>query len=133
MGKHITVALALVSAREHSDLQLVVQQVYEIFHVRGLARTSHGDVAHRYDGYVVALAFEHSDVKHPVAYSHTDAVQPAQRHKPLIYFYEISFCSHFFCLLSNVQYVWHACLQSLSVVEIAHHAERLIHVAQRQT
>ena len=79
VGEQIAAALALVSAREHSHAELLMQQIDEIFHVWSLARAAHRYVAHRYYGYVEAAALLQSDIEHPIAQSHSQSVEPAKR------------------------------------------------------
>ena len=79
VGKHIPPALALIATRQHGNLHLVVQEIDEIFHMGSLARTSHSDIAHGNNRYVITLALEYTDVKHPVAHTHPDAIEPAER------------------------------------------------------
>jgi len=45
VGQQISVAFALVSARQYAYLYIVLQQAYEVFYERCLARTSYGNVA----------------------------------------------------------------------------------------
>ena len=78
-GEQIAVALALVSAREHSHAKLLMQQIDEIFHVWSLARTAYGDISHGYDWYVETATLLQSDVEHPVAQSYSQTVEPAKR------------------------------------------------------
>ena len=96
VGQHIAMGLALVATRQHTHLKFLVQQVDKILHVRSLARAAHRDIAHGNNGDVVALAFEHADVEHPVAQAHSDAVEPAEWCEPLVDFYEITFSSHLY-------------------------------------
>ena len=78
-GEQIAEALELVSSREPSYAELLMQQIDEIFHVWSLARTAYGDISHGYDWNVETATLLQSDVEHPIAQSHSQSVEPAKR------------------------------------------------------
>ena len=76
VGQHIAMGLALVATREHRHLHMVFEQADEVFHVWGLARSAHSDIAYRDDGQVEAATTQQSELKKLVAEVHPKAIEP---------------------------------------------------------
>jgi hypothetical protein len=68
-----------------------LEQAYQIFHVRGLAGTSHGDIAYRYYRCVETAAFQNAQVEELVSDTHSETIEPAQWLEPFVDLYEIAF------------------------------------------
>ena len=90
VGLDEPLALALIAPAQHRHIELVLQQTNQILHMRCLARTAYGDVAHADDGYLEGTRLQHPHFKQGVARLHCQAVNPAERQKPLIGFDEVS-------------------------------------------
>ncbi len=70
----VTMSLPTVTAREHSHLHLLAQQVDEIFHVGRLSRAPHRDVAHTDDRNTETVLREHAQVEELVAHPHSHTI-----------------------------------------------------------
>ena len=83
-SQHIAATLALIASAQHGHVELVFQQLDEIFHMRGLSGAANSDVTHRDNGYGIRLALQDIHIEEQVSELHAQTVQPTQWQQLLI-------------------------------------------------
>ena len=91
VGQQESPCFPFIASAEHGHLAFLLQQPHQILHVGRLARSAHGDVAHRDDGHVEGMAFQQPHFKAEVAQADRSAVDPAQRQQTVSDFDEVAF------------------------------------------
>ena len=144
VSQHISPTLALVATAENGHLCPMLQQTDKVFHMRGLARAAHGDIAHRDDRGLEAAALQNAQFEQLVSQPHPQSVKPAQWQKPFSNLDKVAF--HLLSLfvlkylmfrrddchaaLFDVQVERYACLYGVAVTDVFHHHEAAIAVAK---
>ncbi len=129
VSQDVAAALPLVAAAEHCHLHLVCQEAHQVFHMRCLSGTAHGDVSDGDDGNVETAAFQHSEVEKLVPEADAHSVEPADGQQPLPYFDEVSFHD---LSLSYIYIIRYTCLDGVLLLHVLHEHERLVVFAERQ-
>ena len=91
IGQKVAPTFALIASAEYCYFGLVLQQSDEIFHMWGLARASHGDVAHRNHGHTEAPTAQQTQLKELVARPYCQPIEPTQGAQCVVYFDKIAF------------------------------------------
>ena len=76
VGEDESLGLTLISARQYCHAIFVVEQSDKVFHVWGLARATHGDIANGDDGHVKRTALQYSKIEERVPYSDSQTIKP---------------------------------------------------------